>query len=64
MTEKQLIELLKSRIKYNKTQIELAKELGVSRSFLSEVLAGKKSIGVMIPAKMGYKIEYVETKKK
>jgi len=58
MTEKQIVEMLKSRIKYGTNQAKLAKELGVSRAFLSDVLAGKRSIGAKIPKKLGFILDY------
>ncbi len=62
MKETKLLELLRKRAKNAKTQVELAKELGVTSGFLSDVLSGKKSIGVLIPKKLGYEIDYKKVK--
>lgn len=53
-SEAKLREDLKRRIKFGFNQTDLAKELKVSRSHLSEVLSGKKGIGDELAEALGY----------
>lgn len=50
----EIAEALRGRISYDTTQIDLAKELGISRSHLCEVLGGKKQLGPAILKALGY----------
>ena len=61
-TGKQLIEIIKSRIKYGVSQGYIAKQLGVSTGYLSDVLNGKRGIGEKIPKALGYEIDYKRIK--
>lgn len=53
-SEAKLREDLKRRIKFGFNQTDLAKELKVSQSHLSEVLSGKKGIGDELAKALGY----------
>lgn len=53
-TDRYIVAELRGRINYATTQREIAAELGVSNGYLSEVLAGKKSIGEKILKALGY----------
>ena len=54
-TEAEIVEELRSRVSYRISQTDLADKIGISRSYLSEVLAGKKiSIGPRILDALGY----------
>jgi hypothetical protein len=59
-TEKEVKQLIKDRIKYGVTQMQIAKELKVCRSYLSEVLADKKSIGSTLINNLGFEIVYIK----
>ena len=50
----EIVEALRSRIAYRRGQERLAKELGISRPYLSELLAGKKKPGPAILKALGY----------
>ena len=50
----EIAEALRDRINYKTTQNDLAKQLGISHSHLSEVLSGKKKVGPVILEKLGY----------
>lgn len=53
-SEQDIIEVVRAKITYRRHQTALAAELGVSRSYLSEFLAGKKSPGPVILRAIGY----------
>lgn len=53
-SEKAIADVIRARIGYRKPQTALADELGVSRSYLSEVLAGKKKPGPGLLRALGY----------
>ena len=53
-TDEQIAAELRSRIGYSTTQTAIAKELGISKAFLSEVLAGKKAVGKKVLKALGY----------
>jgi antitoxin component HigA of HigAB toxin-antitoxin module len=53
-SEPEIVEGLRARIGYRTNQTELAKELGISRSYLNEVLHGKKHLGAEVLKKLGY----------
>lgn len=53
-SEDEIADALRQRIGYRKTQEDLANELGISRSYLSEILAGKKKVGHAVLTAMGY----------
>ena len=50
----EIAEALRDRINYKTTQTDLAKQLGISHSHLSEVLGGKKKVGPVILKALGY----------
>ena len=55
LSEQEIIETMRARIGYKRTQNDLADKLGVSHSYLSELLAGKKkSPGPSILKALGY----------
>lgn len=56
--KKQLLEYLRSMIAYRQSASRVAKRLGVSRSYFSEVLAGKKEIGPTILKALKVQIVY------
>jgi len=62
MKQKDLIEIIKKRIKYGVSQGYVAKQLGVSNGYLSDVLNGKRGIGEKIPKALGYEIDYRKIK--
>lgn len=53
-TDEQIAAELRSKIGYATTQTAMAEELGLSKAYLSEVLAGKKSVGKKILKALGY----------
>lgn len=58
------MEQLRNRIKYGTNQTKIADDIGISRSHISEVLAGKKDIGEHLARALGYKqITYYEAMK-
>ena len=59
-TEKQLKQIVVDRIKYGTTQKDLAKELGISQGYLSDVKAGKRGIGSQIVRALGFEVVYVK----
>ena len=48
------------RIKYGTTKKDLAKELGISQGYLSDVKAGKRGIGSQIVRALGFEVVYVK----
>ncbi len=62
MKEKDLLEIIKKRIKYGVSQGYVAKQLGVSDGYLSDVLNGKRGIGEKIPKALGYEVIYKKAK--
>jgi len=50
----EIVDQLKRRIGYDLQLCALAQELGVSHSYLSEVLAGKKTPGPKLIRALGY----------
>lgn len=53
-SEDEIAEALRDRINYRTTQTDLAKELGISRSYLCELLLGRKKVGPEVLRKLGY----------
>ena len=53
-SETEIVEALRERIDYHTTQDAIAKELGISRSYLCEVLGKKKKVGPVILKALGY----------
>jgi len=58
-TEQEVIEYLRNRIGYKYPQTKLAKELGISQSYLSEILSGKKQISLDVIRKLKLKVTYL-----
>ncbi len=54
VTSRELAEVVRGRVSYNVTQAMLAKEFGVSQSYLSDFLAGKREAGPRILKALGY----------
>jgi hypothetical protein len=54
MTEKDLTEMLLARLGPKKHQQDIAQELGVAPSFLSDVLKGRRRFTPRILRKLGY----------
>ena len=54
-TEDQIRKFLQSRINFSKSRTELANELGLSKSGVTEVLNGKLGISENFAAKLGFK---------
>lgn len=50
----EIVERLKRRIAYGVSQGDVAQELGVAHSYLSEVLSGKKTPGPKLIKALGY----------
>ena len=48
MSQDQVIDLLRSKIGFKRTQQHLAKEIGVSQGYMSDVLNKKRGIGPVI----------------
>lgn len=55
MTRDRLLALLKARVGYQMPASKIAKLAGVSQSYLSEVLSGKKQMSEKIINYLGYK---------
>jgi plasmid maintenance system antidote protein VapI len=53
-TEAQVVEMLRSRITYAVTQVDLARELGINRPTLSEILNGKRRPTKQVAASLGF----------
>jgi transcriptional regulator with XRE-family HTH domain len=51
---REIADQLRARVGYRNSQTALARELGVSRSYLNEVLAGKKNPGEVLLAALGF----------
>ncbi len=62
MKEIDIINLLKKRLKNGTNQKILAKELGVSESYLSDILNGRRSIEKLALTKLGFEIDYKKVK--
>ena len=48
MTSREIADMLKARISYRKRQKAIAKVLGISQSYFSDFLAGKREAGPTI----------------
>ena len=53
-SEQAIRETVRAKIGYRRTQLHLADELGISRSMLSEFLAGKKNAGPVLLKALGF----------
>ena len=53
-SEDAIVEAIRARIGYRKGQTDVADDLGVSRSYLCEVLSGKKKPGPVLLKALGY----------
>ena len=53
-TAQEIADEIRSRISYAMSQKDLAAEIGVTQGHLSDVLAGKKSIGAKLAKALGY----------
>lgn len=58
LSEKEVRSLIKGKIRFGKDQKQLAKDLGVGESYLSDVLNGKKGLGPKILKKLKLEIVY------
>lgn len=56
MTSKEIAKSLRDRINYQKTQRDLAKDLGVSESYLSDFLSGNRGAGPTILKALGFSL--------
>lgn len=61
ITKKGIINILQGMIRYGRNQADLAEELGVSKSHLSEVLRGLKDPGDKIAEALKLQAVYVKT---
>lgn len=62
MKEKDIIEILRKRLKNGVNQKILAKELDISESYLSDILKGRRSIEKLALTKLGFEIDYKKVK--
>lgn len=53
-SDREIVAGLRSRIKYDFGQVDLAKELKVSKAYISELLAGKRGVGERVLKALGY----------
>lgn len=54
VTERDIAELMKARLLAKKSQRDLAKELGVSETYLSDFIRGKRTAGPKVLKGLGY----------
>ncbi len=62
MRHTQFVDMLRSQVKTSSCTA-VAKELGVSQSYLSEVLSGKRGVGEKLLSATGYRMDYVRLRK-
>lgn len=60
ITKKGIVNILQGMIRYGRNQVDLANELGVSKSHLSEVLRGVKDPGDKIVEALKFEVVYVK----
>jgi transcriptional regulator with XRE-family HTH domain len=63
LIEKQLLRMLRERVKVYKNQSELARAIGISRSHMSRVVRGDKPIDGRVLAWLGYRAVTVYERK-
>lgn len=62
MRHLQFIDMLRSQVR-GSSLTAVAYELGVSKSYLSDVLSGKRGIGEKLLSATGYRMDYVRLRK-
>lgn len=63
-TKKEVIELIRGRIKDCGTQAAFAKKVGITPAYLCEILQEKRSIGIKVLKYLGLEICYQDKFKK
>jgi predicted transcriptional regulator len=53
-SEDDIVAAIRARVSYDVGQSDIAQELGISQSYLSELLSGKKSLGPLVLKKLGF----------
>lgn len=62
MKEADIIEILRKRLKNGVNQKALAKELGISEAYLSDILNGRRSVEKLAVTKLGFEIVFKKVK--
>ena len=57
-TKKEVIELIRERIKCTGTQAAFAKKVGITPAYLCEILQAKRSIGIKVLKYLGLEVAY------
>ena len=63
-TKKEVIELIRERIKVCGTQAAFAKKVGITPAYLCEILQAKRSIGIKVLKYLGLEVCYQDKFKK